>query len=58
MTGAPGDFSPRAQGSLQEICESLEIVGKIVSVFTQTFFPGGGVGVGLSLVQKILFSVH
>lgn len=38
MTGAPGDFSPRTQGSLQEICESLEIVGKIVSVFTQTFF--------------------
>lgn len=35
-------FSLKAQESFQEVCESLNIiVGKILSVFTLIFFPGG-----------------
>lgn len=35
------DFYLRAQGNLRENCESLEVAGKILNVFTLTFSLGG-----------------
>lgn len=45
----PGIFTHEPEKT-QEVCESLEAVGKILSVFTCISYPFFPWGVGLSLV--------